>query len=263
MNPVALQIGSYDVRWYGILIALGTIIGITLAYYNCKKMNLNFDVILDGFLIAFPISIIGARSYYVIFEFENYKNNLMDIFNIRKGGLAIHGGLIGAFLAIYIYGKIKKIRMLKYIDLVAPSIILAQAVGRWGNFMNSEAHGDVVSYEFISRFPKFIQDGMHISGNYYNPTFLYESVWNLLVCLILLVILYKKKSNEDGIVLASYAILYSLGRVFIEGLRTDSLMLGGIRVAQLVSITGIIVGVAIIVYIKMAKGIHNKYSLRR
>jgi phosphatidylglycerol:prolipoprotein diacylglycerol transferase len=250
MNPTAFQIGSFEVRWYGVLIAFGVIVAMLLASYNCKKKDVDFDIILDGFFVAFPTAIIGARMYYVAFEFENYKDNLIDVFKIRQGGLAIHGGLIGAFLAVFIFAKIKKISILKYIDIAAPSIILAQAIGRWGNFMNGEAHGGEVTYEFISKFPSFIQKGMNIGGVYYHPTFLYESIWNLIVCVILLVILYKKRGNNDGIVIASYMILYSLGRVFIEGLRTDSLMLGNIRVAQLISIAGIVAGIAFIVYVK-------------
>jgi phosphatidylglycerol:prolipoprotein diacylglycerol transferase len=255
MNPVAFQIGSFEVRWYGILIAFGVIAAIILTGYNCKKKNLDFDVILDAFFIAFPTAIVGARAYYVIFEFENYKNNLIDVFNIRKGGLAIHGGLIGAFIAVYIFSKVKKIELLKYLDIVAPAIILAQAIGRWGNFMNGEAHGGEVSYEFISHFPAFIQKGMNIGGTYYQPTFLYESIWNILVCIILLIILYKKNNEENGIVIGSYITLYSLGRVFIEGLRTDSLMLGSLRVAQLVSIAGMILGIGLILYVKRKRNI--------
>lgn len=250
MNPIAFEIGNFEVRWYGILIALGVVVAILLANYNCRRKDVDFDTVLDGFFVAFPAAIIGARMYYVIFEFQNYEDNLIDMFNIRKGGLAIHGGLIGAFLAVYIFSKIKKISIFKYLDIVAPSIILAQAIGRWGNFMNGEAHGGEVSYEFISKFPSFIQKGMNIGGTYYHPTFLYESIWNLIVCIILLFVLYKKRNDYDGIVIASYMILYSLGRVFIEGLRTDSLMLGSIRVAQLISITGIIAGMAIILYKK-------------
>lgn len=250
MNPIAFEVGNFEVRWYGILIACGVLVAMALTNYNCKKKEIDFDIILDGFLIAFPVAIIGARAYYVIFEFNNYKNNLLNIFNIRQGGLAIHGGLIGAFIAVYIFSKIKKINMLKYLDVVAPSIILAQAIGRWGNFMNSEAHGGPVSYEFINKFPQFIQKGMNIKGIYYHPTFLYESIWNIIVCIILLIILYKKNNNENGIVIGSYLILYSLGRIFIEALRTDSLMIGQIRVAQLISIVCMIIGAGIIIYIK-------------
>lgn len=246
-NPIAFEIGGYEIRWYGVLIALGIVLAFALAYENCKKKNLNFDALIDGFLIAFPSALVGARLYYVIFEWDYYRENISQILNIRQGGLAIHGGLIGAFIAVYFYTKYKKLDFVKYMDLVAPSIILAQAVGRWGNFMNSEAHGGVVSEEFIKKFPEFIQRGMYIGGQYYHPTFLYESIWNIAVCVVLLVILYKKKENMDGVVIGSYFVLYSVGRFFIEGLRTDSLMFFGLRTAQLVSLALIVAGLAIII----------------
>lgn len=253
MNPVAFNIGNFEIRWYGILIVLGIFIGMFIAYYNSKKLNLDFEKIIDGFLVAFPCAIVGARAYYVFFEFDNFKNNIWSIFNLRTGGLAIHGGLIGALIGTIIYCKLKKIEMMKYLDVVAPSLILAQAIGRWGNFMNGEAHGDVVSYEFISKFPEFIQKGMYLDGHYYNPTFLYESMWNLLIFLILMIILHKKKSNENGVVIASYAVLYSVGRLFIESLRTDSLMIGNIRIAQFMSILGVVIGITYIIYVKSKK----------
>lgn len=256
-NPVAFDFLGFEVMWYGVLIGFGIILAFILAYKNAKKKGLNFDVLIDTFLVSFPCAIIGARAYYVIFEWNNYKDNVMSVFNIRQGGLAIHGGLIGAFLAAFIYTRIKKINFLAYADLVAPSIILAQAVGRWGNFMNSEAHGEVVSKEFISKFPKFIQDGMYINGQYYNPTFLYESIWDILVCIILVVILYKVKKGYEGVVISSYMILYSIGRFFIEGLRTDSLMFVGLRMAQLISLAGIILGI-IFIFIIVQRN-KNKY----
>lgn len=253
MNPVAFNIGNFEIRWYGILIVLGIFIGMFIAYYNANKLNLDFEKIIDGFLVAFPCAIVGARAYYVFFEFDNFKNNIWSVFNLRTGGLAIHGGLIGALIGTIIYCKLKKIEMMKYLDVVAPSLILAQAIGRWGNFMNGEAHGDVVSYEFISKFPEFIQKGMYLDGHYYNPTFLYESMWNLIIFLILMIILHKKKSNENGVVIASYAVLYSVGRLFIESLRTDSLMIGNIRIAQFMSILGVIIGITYIIYVKSKK----------
>lgn len=252
-NPIAFELFGLEVRWYGILIAVGVILGLTLAWYNCKRLDLDFDMLTDGFLWAFPFAIIGARAYYVIFQFNDYKDNLADVFNIRQGGLAIHGGLIGALIVILIFAKVKKINLAKYMDVAAPSIILAQAIGRWGNFMNSEAHGGPVTKEFISHFPKFIQDGMCIKGVYYHPTFLYESLWNLVVFIILLVILYKKTSKQDGFVVCSYISLYSLGRVFIEGLRTDSLMFHGFRVAQIVSVIGIVSGIMIMLILKIRR----------
>lgn len=248
-NPIAFEIFGFKVMWYGVLIGIGIILAFLLAYINAKGKGLNFDVLIDIFLISFPCAIIGARAYYVIFEWNSYKNNLFNIFNIREGGLAIHGGLIGAFLSAFIYTRVKKIKFLAYADLVAPSIILAQGIGRWGNFMNSEAHGDVVSYEFISKFPKFIQNGMNINGQFYNPTFLYESIWDIFVCFLLVIILYKVKKGYEGIVISSYMILYSVGRFFIEGLRTDSLMFFGLRIAQIISLIGISLGFIFITYI--------------
>ncbi|ELC8444010.1 prolipoprotein diacylglyceryl transferase [Clostridium perfringens] len=248
MNPVAFSIGSFEVRWYGIIIALGILIAMTLVSINAKKKNLDFDVILDLFLWCFPFAIIGARAYYVLFELENY-HSFWEMINIRQGGLAIHGGIIGAFLTAFIYCKVKKIDFLAYADIVAPAFILAQGIGRWGNFFNQEAHGGPVSSEFISKFPEFIQKGMYINGNYYHPTFLYESIWDILVAIILMIILYNITNKYKGVVISAYIALYSLGRFFIEGLRTDSLYFMNIRVAQLISLLGIIVGVGSIIFI--------------
>lgn len=250
MNPIAFTILGLELRWYGVLISTGVIIGLILAGYNSKKKDVNFEHITDTFLIAFPMAIIGARLYYVAFEFESYRGDILSMLNIREGGLAIHGGVIFGLLAAFLYSKKKKFDFLAMVDVVAPSLIFAQAIGRWGNFFNSEAHGGPVSYEFISKFPQFIQRGMHIDGVYYHPTFLYESIWDLLVCLILIYILRRRKDEEKGIVIASYAILYSVGRFFIEGLRTDSLLIGGFRTAQLVSLAGIALGVIAIAFIK-------------
>lgn len=253
MDSVAFEIFGKPIAWYGIIISLGVLVAIGLTYIIAKKKNLDFEIIIDGFLWAFPIAIIGARLYYVAFEWENY-NSFMEVINIREGGLAIHGGLIAGITTAFIVTKIKKVNFLEYIDIVMPGIILAQAIGRWGNFMNQEAHGGEVSAEFISKFPEFIQQGMYIGGTYFHPTFLYESIWNVIVCGILILILYKKKENQNGIVLGSYMVLYSVGRFFIEGLRTDSLMFMDFRIAQIISIVGIIVGIGfILVAIKKNK----------
>ncbi|GAA0748343.1 prolipoprotein diacylglyceryl transferase [Clostridium oceanicum] len=241
MNPVAFHVGSFEIRWYGVIISIGAVLALLLAMYNCKVRKTSFDEFTNIFLVAFPSAVIGARLYYVIFEFDSYRNNLINIFNIRLGGLAIHGGIIFGVLAVYLYVRHKKESFLEYADIAAPSIILGQAIGRWGNFFNGEAHGGPVSFEFISKFPKFVQKGMFIDGTYYHPTFLYESIWNILICIFLVYLL--KKVNERGIVFMSYIGLYSFGRFFIEGLRTDSLYLGSIRVAQLISIVGILISI--------------------
>ncbi|WP_291564318.1 MULTISPECIES: prolipoprotein diacylglyceryl transferase [unclassified Clostridium] len=246
MDPVAFSLFGIDIAWYGICIALGVVAALLLAQYTCKLVNINYDDMLTVFLITFPIAIVGARLYYVIFEFNQYRDNLMSIFNIRKGGLAIHGGIIAAIIVVAIYCNKKKINFFDIMDMAAPCIILAQGIGRWGNFFNQEAHGGPVTEAFISKFPQFIQKGMLIKGTYYHPTFLYESIWNVLVCLLLLYML--KKVSKKGVVFFSYIGLYSVARLFIEGLRTDSLMLGSIRMAQLVSIIGILIWVAGVIY---------------
>lgn len=247
MNPIAFRIFGMDIRWYGLIIAFGVLAAFGVTYITAKKKNLDFDIIIDGFLWSFPLAIIGARVYYVAFEFENY-HSIWDMINIRNGGIAIHGGLIAGLLTAYVFTRFKKINFFEYIDVVMPGVILAQAIGRWGNFMNQEAHGGPVTEQFISKFPQFIQQGMFINGTYYHPTFLYESIWNLLVFGILIYILYKKK-QQHGIVIGSYMILYSVGRFFIEGLRTDSLMFMGLRTAQMVSLLGILLGLVLIVWI--------------
>lgn len=247
MDPIAFSIFGVDIRWYGILIASGMLLGILLTSYTCSVKNISFDSFIDILLIAIPAGIIGARLYYVIFEFPYYMANPADIINIRQGGLAIHGGIIFGLLAGLIMVRRKGMSFLGAADAAVPGMILAQAIGRWGNFFNQEAHGGPVSAEFIGYFPEFIQRGMLIDGTYYHPTFLYESTWNILVCIILIIIL-NRFSNKDGLTLFSYIGLYSLGRFFIEGLRTDSLMIGPLRVAQVVSILGILACIIFIYY---------------
>lgn len=258
MNPIAFTIFSIPIRWYGVLIALGMVTGISLTKYTCKLKGISFDKLVDMLILVLPMAIIGARLYYVLFELEYYRNNLMEIFNIREGGLAIHGGVILGVLTAAVYIKIKKLEFFKYADAAAPGLIIAQAIGRWGNFFNQEAHGGPVSEEFISRFPEFIKRGMLIDGQYYHPTFLYESLWNILVFIILILIIKKVKKN--GLAAFSYIGLYSIGRFFIEGMRTDSLMLGNFRVAQLISLVGVLIWIIALIYYFIIK--KNKvYSL--
>lgn len=255
LNPVAFNVFGLDIRWYGIIISFGIIVALIVAYYTSKINGADYDEITSLALIVLPIAILGARLYYVVFEFDYYKNNLSQILNTRQGGLAIHGGLIFGIVTGIIYAKIKKLDFFQMADAVAPSIIIAQAIGRWGNFFNGEAHGGAVSEEFIKHFPSFIQKGMYIGGTYYHPTFLYESIWNLCICIILILLLKKISKNTcyknfHGIILFSYIGLYSIGRFFIEGLRTDSLMLGPIRMAQLISISGILLWIVSLFYYK-------------
>ncbi len=248
MNRVAFEIFGLEILWYGIIISFAMVIGTILALREARKKNISEDDILNIILLVIPSAIVGARLYYVIFEWQSYKNDIISILNIRQGGLAIHGGVIAGLIAGFIYVKMKKLKFFKLGDIFAPSLILGQSIGRWGNFFNQEAHGGPVSQQFISIFPEFIKNNMYIQGQYYHPTFLYESIWNFLVFIFL--IMYKNKKKFDGEILLLYGILYSLGRFFIEGMRTDSLMLGPIRIAQLMSLLIITICVAIYFYNK-------------
>ena len=251
INPVAFSIAGFDIRWYGIFIGIGAMLAITLGEKLGKKNGLKEGLITDFAIYALIFGILGARLYYVIFEWDYYSNHLDEILSIRNGGLAIHGGIIFGVLSAYIFCRIKKYDFLSLLDVAAPSIILAQALGRWGNFFNMEAHGGPVSEGFISHFPEFIQKGMFIEGTYYHPTFLYESVWNIIVFCILMYMIHNVKTK--GVIFFTYFGLYSIGRFFIEGLRTDSLMFLGLRTAQFVSLLGIIIWLSYLIYIYKKK----------
>lgn len=240
IDPVAFEIGPLTVRWYGIIMATAFLIGIILAYYRAAANGIDPNHVLNMVTLIIPSAIIGARIYYVIFEWENYAGNFYKMIAIWHGGLAIHGGIIGGILAGLAYVKIYRLPLWKMADIMAPSLILGQAIGRWGNFINQEAHGGPVSESFISHFPTFIQKQMYINGQYYHPAFLYESLWDFLVFLVLIIRWPRKKFQ--GEIAFLYLVLYSIGRFFIEAIRTDSLMLGPFRVAQLVSIILIIIG---------------------
>ncbi len=242
MNPIAIKIGSHPIYWYGIIMSTAILLGSLLAAKRAEKENINPDHIFNLIIIVIPAAFIMARLYYVVFEWPQYAGNWKEIIAIWHGGLAIHGGLIGGFLAGFFYVKWQKLLFWQFADIIAPSIILGQAIGRWGNFFNQEAHGGVVSKAFIQRFPEFIQKGMLIQGQYYNPTFLYESLWNFAILGFLLWFASRPR-KLDGQITFLYFMLYSVGRFVIEGMRTDSLMLGPIRVAQLVSLGLIVISI--------------------
>ena len=248
MNPVIINLGIIEIRWYSVLILLGFILGYYLVINKCKQENIDKTLISDLCFYLIIVSILGARIYYCIFEWKYYINNPIDIIKIWEGGLAIHGGVIAGIIFIYFYTKKKKLEFLKLLDIFAPSLVLGQAIGRWGNFFNGEAYGPITTFENLKNLhiPKFIIDGMYIGGNYHVPTFFYESIGCLIV-FIILIILRNKKSTKIGIITSIYFILYGLVRFFIEGLRTDSLMLFNIKVAQLISIIMILIGIYIII----------------
>jgi phosphatidylglycerol:prolipoprotein diacylglycerol transferase len=235
MDPIAFKIFGIPIMWYGLFIASGVLIGTILALKSAKRKGIDEDTLLDFLLFVIPGAIIGARLYYVIFSWDTYRDNPIQALNIRGGGLAIHGAIIvGVIIAIF-FCKKRKLSFWKLADIVAPSLILGQAIGRWGNFTNGEAHGG----------PTDLPWGIIVDGVKVHPTFLYESIWNFLVFGFLLWYTYKDKSKVDGEVFLLYLILYSVARLFIEGLRTDSLMFGPIRVAQLFSLSAIVIGIIV------------------
>lgn len=250
-DPVVIAIGPLTIKWYGVIMATAFLLGIWLAYRRAESQGYDTDHLINMITLIIPLSIIGARLYFVIFEWEAYRHDPLDALAVWRGGLAIHGGLLGGTLAGLWYIRKYRLPLRQTADMLAPSIILGQAIGRWGNFFNQEAHGGAVSREFIAHFPVFIQNQMFINGAYYHPTFLYESLWNFTIFGILM---YKwRNRNFTGEIALLYLSLYSLGRFFIEGLRTDSLMLGPIRVAQLVSALLFIIGVAGYFYSRRTK----------
>ncbi|HDJ6906151.1 TPA: prolipoprotein diacylglyceryl transferase [Staphylococcus aureus] len=248
IDPVAFNLGPLSVRWYGIIIAVGILLGYFVAQRALVKAGLHKDTLVDIIFYSALFGFIAARIYFVIFQWPYYAENPGEIIKIWHGGIAIHGGLIGGFIAGVIVCKVKNLNPFQIGDIVAPSIILAQGIGRWGNFMNHEAHGGPVSRAFLEQLhlPNFIIENMYINGQYYHPTFLYESIWDVAGFIILVNI---RKHLKLGETFFLYLTWYSIGRFFIEGLRTDSLMLtSNIRVAQLVSILLILISISLIVY---------------
>jgi phosphatidylglycerol:prolipoprotein diacylglycerol transferase len=235
MNPVAFQLFGISVHWYGIILSFAVIVGLVLAIFEAKRVNFNPEDVVDLVIWALPISILGARFYYVFFNWGFYQRNPGEILAIWHGGLAIHGAVISALITTWVFVKYRQLNFWKTVDIFAPGLILGQAIGRWGNFINQEAYG----------YETDLPWAMYIDGAYRHPTFLYESLWNFSVFLFLLW-LRKKPKLVSGDIFLAYSGLYSLGRFFIEGLRTDSLMLGNIRVAQLVSAVAIFLSVILI-----------------
>lgn len=231
-DPVAFTIFHIDIMWYAILITTGMVLAVLISCKRAPKHELTADQILNFVIISIPMGIIGSRLYYVIFNWPQYTGDFFKIINIREGGLAIHGALIFGFGTAAILCLIWKVRPLNLLDLVVPTVALAQAIGRWGNFFNSEAHGG----------PTDLPWAIMVNGQSVHPTFLYESIWCFLLFFILIYI--DNRRQFEGQVFLLYGILYSLERFFVEALRTDSLMLGPFKQAQVFSLTVIIICLA-------------------
>ena len=251
MNPVALQLGPISIRWYAICIVSGLILAVYLSMKEAPRKKIDPDAIIDFILIAFPLAIVGARLYYVVFEWGYYSQHLGEIFAIWNGGIAIYGGLLTGALVLYLFSRRRLIEPIDFLDIAAPSVMIAQSIGRWGNFFNQEAYGAAV--KSLNYLPSFIRDQMYIDGSYRQPTFLYESIWNLLGFLLILILRRKPQFLRQGEVTAFYLIWYGFGRMIIEGMRTDSLMFAGLRVSQWLSMILILVGLAIFIYQRRKK----------
>ncbi|MBR6705099.1 MAG: prolipoprotein diacylglyceryl transferase [Clostridia bacterium] len=232
--------GVVTVRMYAILIVTGMVLAVLYMRSQEKRLGLAKDTALDMALWAIPAGIIGARLYYVAFTWDQYAPDPLSILKIWNGGLAIYGGIIGGFLGLLFLSRVKKLPLLKLLDMAAPAVILGQAIGRWGNFFNGEAYGRLITDPRWCFFPY----GVQVDGKWYQATFFYESVWDLLGFLILH--LARKKMRADGDLLFLYFVFYGLGRAFIEGLRSDSLWWGPFRVSQVLSLALAAAGLAVL-----------------
>jgi phosphatidylglycerol:prolipoprotein diacylglycerol transferase len=258
-GPILFKLGPLTIRWYGLLIATAVLLGVSLSQYLAKRRQINPDLIGDLAIWLVIAAIPAARLYYVLFQWPVYAQNPGDIIAIWKGGIAIHGAILGGMIAALIFTKLNKVSFWKIADLIAPSLILGQAIGRWGNFFNSEAFGRPTDLPWKLYIPLENRPLGYQSFEYFHPTFLYESFWNLMVFGLLMFLFFRslkgKPNLKPGTLFLVYILTYSAGRFWIEGLRTDSLMLGPLRIAQFVSLAGIILGVAGLVWLYFA----NRY----
>jgi phosphatidylglycerol:prolipoprotein diacylglycerol transferase len=247
-GPTLIELGPLTIRWYGLLIASAVLIGVSLSQYLAKRRNVNPDLLGDLAIWLVIAAIPCARLYYVLFEWEQYAQRPDQIIAIWNGGIAIHGAILGGILASIIFSRIQKVSVWLLADLVVPSLILGQAIGRWGNFFNSEAFGDPTNLPWKLYIPPERRPPDFLDSEYFHPTFLYESMWNLMVFGILMTLFFrdlnKRPHLKVGTLALVYMVAYSLGRVWIEGLRTDSLMVGPLRMAQIVSLSAIALGIA-------------------
>lgn len=276
LDSTAFTIFGVDIQWYGLLITFGMLLAIIFAFSQMKRYGIVADRAIDAIIGGIIGGIVGARTYYVILEWDQYKDNPVDIFNIRLGGLAIYGGIIGAILVGGIVAKLRKVKLLPLLDIVGQGFLIGQCIGRWGNFFNQEAFGcntDSIFGMTGGRIQSWITSN-YANTNCYNnlqvnldpnmpvhPCFLYESIWCLLG-FILLAVTAKKWRKFDGQVFLIYIAWYGLGRSFIEGLRTDSLVIGNIRVSQALSILCVVISVALLIIIgSKVKRLGSDYKL--
>lgn len=259
MDRVAIDLGVIQVYWYSILIFVAMVVASILIFMEAKKKEIDEDFLVNLAFNTILIGIVGARLYYVIFNISYYITNPIEILEIWNGGLAIHGGIIAGLLFVVYYCKKHKVNLIDVLDIIVVGLIIAQAIGRWGNFFNCEAYGGATTYDDLlyQGIPKFVINGMYIMGSYRQPTFFYESLWCFFGFLAMIIIRKLSKTLKKGQLTGFYLVWYGIARLVIEALRTDSLMLGPIKMAQLVSV--IFIGVGIYLFIRNNKKQDEKY----
>lgn len=262
MHDTLFKIGPFSLKYYSFFIFLGMLVACFLIFKEAKRKKINEDLLTNILFYGIIIGILGARSYYVLFNLDYYLKNPLEIFMIWHGGLAIHGGLIAGLIFLIIYSKKHNLNIFKLLDIIVVGVIIAQSIGRWGNFFNQEAYGPVTSLSNLKsmHLPNFIIKGMYIDGSYHEPTFFYESVISLLG-FIVLILIRKLKNLKVGTLTGTYLIWYGIERFIIESLRTDSLMLGNIKVAQLVSLIFIIFGIIVTIFSFKKNILYHKDNL--
>lgn len=262
ISPVAFNIGGLSVKWYGVIMAAAIILAVSMAIIEGKKRQIESDDFIDLLLWAVPLGYVGARLYYVLFEWGYYAKHPDQIIAIWNGGIAIYGGLLAGLLVLLVFCYKRMLPPFLMLDVIAPGVMAAQILGRWGNFFNQEAHGGPTTLHFLQNLhlPNFIIEQMKIGQIYYQPTFLYESFFNLLGLILILALRHKKHLFKQGEVFMLYLGWYAVVRFFVEGLRTDSLYLtAGIRVSQLLSL--ILLVVVIILFVYRRKVVKPKWYL--
>ncbi|WP_294602051.1 prolipoprotein diacylglyceryl transferase [uncultured Lactobacillus sp.] len=251
INPVAFKLGNLSVKWYGIIMAVAIILAVSMAIIEGRKRQIESDDFMDLLLWAVPIGYVGARIYYVVFEWNYYSQHLGEIIAIWNGGIAIYGGLLAGLVVLLVFCYKRMLPPFLMLDIITPGVMAAQILGRWGNFINQEAHGGPTTLAFLQslHLPDFIINQMKIGGVYYQPTFLYESFFNLIGLLIILLLRHRKHLFKQGEIFMLYLAWYSVVRFFVEGMRTDSLyFLGSIRVSQMLSVILLIVVIVLFIY---------------
>ena len=254
MNSTMIDLGFLQIKWYSVFMLLSIVCATIIVYKEAIKKGINKDTFIDMVFYGVLIGIVGARAYYVLFNLDFYLKNPIEIVCTWHGGMAIHGALIGTLLFLIFYTKKHKMNLLLLLDIIVVGLIIGQAIGRWGNFFNGEAFGREVSLEFLKNLhlPSFIIKGMYINHTYREPTFLYESISSI-IGFIILIIVRKKVPIKTGVLTSIYLIWYGTVRCIIETFRSDSLMLGPLKMAQMISIIGIISGIILLVRSKKHK----------